>query len=189
MPPRHAFARSSVRQRRLCLNSKFARLVLASALATGVSTLSIDRLSYADDATGGPASEPASAAMTPLERVNATPRGELKNPYAVEGDTIQEGHKLFFSYGCSGCHGGTGGGGMCPPVNGDVWFYGLADDTLFRLVTLGSVALQGAGFQRLGGKGLQMPAFSEIIKNEDDLWKILTWVRSVYKGDPKKKTW
>jgi hypothetical protein len=97
MPPRHAFARSSVRQRRLCLNPKFARFALAGVLAACVSTLTIDRLSYADDATGGPASEPASAAMTPLERVNATPRGELKNPYAVAGDTLQDGHKLLFS--------------------------------------------------------------------------------------------
>ena len=24
---------------------------------------------------------------------------------------------------------------------------------------------------------------------DEELWKILTWVRSVYKGDPKKKTW
>ncbi len=34
-----------------------------------------------------------------------------------------------------------------------------------------------------------MPPFGTLIKTDDELWKILAWVRSVYKGDPKKKTW
>jgi mono/diheme cytochrome c family protein len=137
-----------------------------------------------------PASSPAAAVMTPQQRVDSTPKGSLKNPYnPSQEDKVAQGKELFQSYSCSGCHGGTGGGGMCPPVNGDVWFYGLSDDALFRLVTLGSVGMQQAGFERLGGPGLQMPPFGAIIKSDDELWKILTWVRSVYKGDPAQKTW
>jgi mono/diheme cytochrome c family protein len=93
------------------------------------------------------------------------------------------------SYSCSGCHGGTGGGGMCPQVNGDVWFYGMDDDVLFRLVTLGSLEMDKAGFAHLGGPGLQMPPFGSLIKSDEELWKIISWVRSIYKGDPKKKFW
>jgi mono/diheme cytochrome c family protein len=141
-----------------------------------------------------PALAPAPAAaaastMTPQARVDASPKGSLKNPYNNQDDKIAEGHELFMSYGCNGCHGGTGGGGMCPQINGDVWFYGLEDDTLFRLITLGSVGMQQQGFARLGGPGLQMPPYGQIIKTDDELWKILAWVRSIYKGDPKKKTW
>ena len=52
------------------------------------------------------------------------------------------------SAGCNGCHGG-GGGGMCPPLTNDVWLYGAGDDTLFRLVTLGSDELQKQGYKRV----------------------------------------
>jgi mono/diheme cytochrome c family protein len=146
----------------------------------------------ADAAT---ASAPAAAAasggtMTPSQSAASAPKGSLKNPYkTTQTNIVNQGHELFQSYSCSGCHGGTGGGGMCPPVNGEVWFYGLEDDTLFRLVTLGSVGMDKAGFSHLGGPGLQMPPFGDLIKTDDELWKILTWIRSVYKGDPKKKFW
>jgi len=137
------------------------------------------------------AEEAAAAAMTPAQRVATAPRGTLKNPYnPSQADKVSEGHELFMSYSCSGCHGGGGGGGMCPPLTGDVWFWGIDDDALFRLITLGSVDMQKAGFEHLGGTlGLQMPPFGSIIKSDDEIWKILTWIRSVYKGDPKKKTW
>jgi mono/diheme cytochrome c family protein len=142
----------------------------------------------AASAAGAPSAAPS--AMTPMQRVQSAPRGSLKNPYnPSQADKVAEGREFFQSYSCSGCHGGTGGGGMCPPVNGEVWFYGLADDTLFRLITLGSVEMQKQGFDRLGGPGLQMPPFGELIKSDDELWKILTWIRSVYKGDPAQKFW
>ena len=143
------------------------------------------------DSTGASAKAAAPTGKSPAEVVKDAPKGSLKNPYnPSQEDIVNQGHELFMSYSCSGCHGGTGGGGMCPPLTGDVWFYGLADDTLFRLVTLGSTDLQKAGFEHLGGpSGMPMPPFGSIIKSDDELWKILTWVRSVYKGDPKKKTW
>jgi mono/diheme cytochrome c family protein len=146
--------------------------------------------STAADSGAAASAPPADAPMTPAQRVEGAPKGTLKNPYNPSQDNIvAQGHELFQSYSCSGCHGGTGGGGMCPPVNGEVWFYGLEDDTLFRLITLGSLGMDKAGFQHLGGPGLQMPPFGDLIKTDDEVWKILTWIRSVYKGDPKKKFW
>ena len=162
--------------------SRSVKAALMSILVP-VALLASPRLLSADTA--------AVIVPTPQQRVEATPRGELKNPYNPSDDSIvSEGHELFMSYSCSGCHGGGGGGGMCPQVNGDVWFWGIDDDALFRLITLGSVGMQNAGFEHLGGGlGLQMPPFGTIIKTDDEVWKILTWIRSVYKGDPKKKTW
>jgi mono/diheme cytochrome c family protein len=123
----------------------------------------------------------ASEVMTPLDRVAATPKGELKNPYADYASIAEEGHKKFLSAGCNGCHGGGGGGGICPPLTNSVWIYGSDDDTLFRLVTLGSDELQKQGYVRKQHEVVSapMPPFGQIIKTDDDLWKIIAWIRSV----------
>ncbi|MGH8121614.1 MAG: hypothetical protein ACREPT_02455 [Rudaea sp.] len=77
--------------------------------------------------------------IKPADLVASTPKGKLKNPYKdTQADIVAQGQSLFLSYGCSGCHGGGAGGGMCPPLTNDIWVYGGDDDTIFRLVTLGS---------------------------------------------------
>jgi mono/diheme cytochrome c family protein len=125
--------------------------------------------------------------VSPTELVKSTPKGQLVNPYKdTQADAVAEGGKLLLSYSCSGCHGGGGGGGMCPPLTNDTWVYGGDDDTLFRLVALGSEELQKQGYTRIGRENVvgPMPPFGAIIKNSDDLWKILVFVRSKYSGDP-----
>jgi hypothetical protein len=77
---------------------------------------------------------------------------------------------------------------MAPPLTNQVWIYGDDDDTLFRLIALGTGKLSpGDAFGRLGytrkrSEGVvgPMPHFGGIIKSEDDLWKIIAWIRSVY---------
>ncbi len=91
--------------------------------------------------------------MKPLERVAMAPKGTLKNPYTDNPEAIAEGKKLFFGKSCNGCHGGGGGGGMCPPLTNTVWVYGDTDDTLFRLISLGSQDLQKQGYVRKGSEG------------------------------------
>jgi mono/diheme cytochrome c family protein len=119
--------------------------------------------------------------MTPLDRVAATPKGELKNPYTDHASAAAEGHKKFFSASCNGCHGGGGGGGICPPLTNSVWVYGSDDDTLFRLIALGSVDLQKQGYERKQHEQVTapMPPFGTILKTDDDLWKIIAWIRSI----------
>ena len=99
-------------------------------------------------ACGGCARPPRATDYTkisPLDLVKQTPKGKIKDPYKdTQADIVAQGETLFRSYSCSGCHGGTGGGGMCPPLTNDTWVYGGDDDTLFRLVTLGSDELQKA---------------------------------------------
>jgi hypothetical protein len=118
----------------------------------------------------------------PLDLVKNTPKGGLHNPYNGKwADVGEEGHKKFLSFGCNGCHGGGGGGGMCPPLTNDTWVYGPDDDTLFRLVSLGSDELKKQGYTRHGQETVvgPMPAFGGIIKTSDDLWKVIAWVRTV----------
>ena len=128
----------------------------------------------------------------PADLVANTPKGKIQNPYKdSQADIVTQGEHLYLSYGCNGCHGGGGGGGMCPPLTNDTWVYGGEDDTLFRLVTLGSDELQKAGFVRKGHESVvgPMPPFGAIVKSSDDLFKILAFVRSKYSesADPKYK--
>ena len=125
----------------------------------------------------------------PLQVVAAAPKGSLHNPYDGNAQVAEAGHKLFFQYGCNGCHGGNGGGGMCPPLTNGVWIYGGDDDTLFRLISLGSQKLQADGYPV---KTLQsvvgfMPSMGPLIKSDGDLWKVITWIRSAYSGPPGHK--
>jgi mono/diheme cytochrome c family protein len=154
---------------------------------------------------GAPAAAPAAAApaagaapgatvdytkISPVDLVAKSPKGSLHNPYKdSQTDIAAEGGKFLLQYSCSGCHGGNGGGGMCPALTNDTWVYGGDDDTLFRLVTLGSDELQKAGYMRKGHENVvgPMPPFGAILKSSDDLWKILTFVRSKYSGDPAYK--
>jgi mono/diheme cytochrome c family protein len=132
-----------------------------------------------------PAAPAAAGTMTPVQRADSAAKGSLKNPYN-DGDAaiVAAGKTLYFNYACSGCHGGGGGGGMCPPLTDGVWIYGGDDDTLFRLVAYGSQELQSKGYSRKGLENIvaPMPAMGQVVKTDDELWRILTYVRSNYHG-------
>ena len=133
-------------------------------------------------AAAGGACCKAGDATPPLDLIKNTPKGGLHNPYNGKwADVGEEGHKKFLSYSCNGCHGGGGGGGMCPPLTNDTWVYGPNDDTLFRLVALGSDELKKQGYVRKGSENVvgPMPPFGTIIKTSDDLWKVIAWNRTV----------
>ncbi|MFZ1961792.1 MAG: cytochrome c class I [Methylovirgula sp.] len=139
--------------------------------------------------------EVAGAAGSPLLLAQTAKVGTLVNPYQAKEDAhdqalAEEGHKMFEGFGCPGCHGDGGGGGMCPPITNGVWIYGDADDTLFRLVSLGSVDLQKQGFSRQAIENIvaPMPSFGSIIAKPDDLWKAISWVKiQAYENTHKKQ--
>jgi mono/diheme cytochrome c family protein len=139
---------------------------------------------------GAQGSQPAGNTMTPVQRADATAKGELKNPYSdSDAAAVDAGQKLYMAYACSGCHGGTGGGGMCPPLTNDIWVYGGDDDTLFRLIAYGSDTLQSKGYSRKASENVvgAMPPMGQIVKTDEDLWQILAFVRSNYHGAPECK--
>ncbi len=118
----------------------------------------------------------------PVDVVKNALKGTLKDPYDPANITVAaEGHKQFLNHGCNACHGGNGGGGMCPPLNNGVWIYGPSDDTLFRLVTLGSKNLQEAGYSRVSQEtpALMPQQGGTTIMKAGDLWKIITWIKSI----------
>lgn len=142
-------------------------------------------------AAGAQAASPASGGtMTPVQRADAAPKGSLKSPYNdSDAAVVASGKTLYFNYACSGCHGGGGGGGMCPPLTDGVWIYGGDDDTLFRLVTYGSQTLQSKGYSRKGLENIvaPMPAMGSVVKTDDEMWRILAYIRSNYHGPPECK--
>jgi cytochrome c(L) len=104
------------------------------------------------------------------------PMPKKLNPYTGQEHAIQEGRALYLQHGCSGCHGVGGGGGMGPALLDDEWKFGSDDETLFRLIK-GEIPEQ------------TMPAVFGNELTDDDVWKILAYVRSLYKGDPSKINW
>ncbi|MBK5198373.1 MAG: c-type cytochrome [Methyloceanibacter sp.] len=154
----------------------------ADAPPLGVHAAPADQAGKQTDDKRQPGGPMLGAATPPRDLVASTPKGELKDPYNADIAAIaEEGHHRFLSAGCNGCHGGGGGGGMCPPLTNDTWVYGAGDDTLFRLVTLGSDALQKDGYTRVKHEVVvgPMPPFGDIIKTSDDLWRIIAFIRSV----------
>lgn len=146
-----------------------------------------------DEAPAAEAAAPAGDGefMSAIDRVKAAPKGTLKNPYTGNEEAIKEGEKVWFGLSCNGCHGGGGGGGMCPPVTNEVWVYGGDDDTLFRLITLGSQDLQKEGYKRKGTEGVVGPMMSyrDLIDDERKLWKLIAWVRTKWNGREERKEW
>ena len=132
---------------------------------------------------------------SPIEVVKKAPKGTLKNPYKVKevsSEILERGRKKYLGASCNGCHGGTGGGGMCPPLSNSVWVYGSDDDTLYRLITLGSVDLTAqTGLSRKGRENVvgPMPPHGSIVKTDDDLWRIITFIRSNFRGEAKDFSW
>jgi len=98
------------------------------------------------------------------------------NPYTGDPDAIKAGRALFLQIGCSGCHGVGGGGGMGPALLDDEWTFGSDDETLFKLIK-GEIPQQ------------TMPSVFGKELPDDDVWKILAYVRSLYRGDPSKINW
>jgi hypothetical protein len=124
-------------------------------------------------------------AQTPNARAVSAPQGSLQNPYKNNNAaSLAAGKDLCFHSGCNGCRGG--GGGICSPLTNDIWVYGGDDDTLFRLVTLGSDGLQAKGYTRVGLEkvGGPMPPMGAIVPTDDAVWRIITFIRASYHGSP-----
>ncbi len=101
--------------------------------------------------------------------------GSIKNPYTGKPDAIAAGKQIWFRMSCYGCHGTMGGGGMGPNLTDQEWRYGNGDDTsVFTTIKWG----------RPGG----MPAWGTKL-SDDEIYKVMAYVRSLYRGDAAHVTW
>lgn len=103
------------------------------------------------------------------------PKPKKLNPFSGNPAAIQEGRSLYIQNGCSACHGLMGGGGMGVTLIDDVWKFGSDDEALFKLIK-GEIPES------------TMPKVWSGLEDEQ-VWKILAYVRSLYRGDPSKVDW
>ena len=131
----------------------------------------------AGDPSGGAANRTAGAPSAPAGPPGAAaPEAPSRlNPFTGNADMAAEGRTLYFQVGCQGCHGGGGGGGMATSVIDDAWTFGSDDAVLFRLIK-GEIPEQ------------TMPTVYNVLE-DDEVWKILAFIRSVYAGDPDGIDW
>lgn len=99
---------------------------------------------------------------------------QTRNPYAGNPEAIAEGQALYKELNCYGCHGMRGGGGMGPNLTDNVWQTGDGSDASLLA-------------QIRDGRG-KMPAYREVITDEQ-AWKLIAFIRTLYKGDPSKVAW
>ena len=101
------------------------------------------------------------------------------NPYMGQEAVLAEGRALYIKYGCSACHGVGGGGGMGPSLikdRGPAWKFGSSDQTLFKLV---KGEIPGATMPKAIGQAM----------SDEEIWKVLAYIRSIYGGDKTKVNW
>jgi cytochrome c oxidase cbb3-type subunit III len=98
------------------------------------------------------------------ERQPARPR----NPYHDERGGMAEGRTLFVHFNCVGCHGGRAGGGMAPSLRDVEWLYGDNDAQIFNSIAQ--------------GRDQGMPAWGTKL-NEDQIWKLVAYIKSLRTPD------
>lgn len=102
-------------------------------------------------------------------------KNEERNPYTGDAAAIEQGRKLWRKTGCYSCHGGVAEGGVGPSLIDDQWIYIPTDKTLFKTIAEGR-------------KGTVMVGWSKEL-DPDQIWKVIAYIRSLYKGDPAKIIW
>lgn len=98
-----------------------------------------------------------------------------ENPYTGDPVAIEEGQKLWAKAGCYSCHGETAEGAVGPDLTDDDWRYRPTDATLFKAIAIGRPGTNMVGW----GNDL----------DPDEIWKIIAYLRSLYRGDPAKVIW
>ena len=112
---------------------------------------------------------------TRSEAGQAVTNGLVKrNPYTGNPAAISEGEELYKLLNCYSCHGLHGGGGMGPDLTDEEWKEGTGDDT--RVMD-----------QVMTGRN-KMPGYDGVI-TEEEAWKVIAYVRTLYKGDPSTIEW
>ncbi len=98
-----------------------------------------------------------------------------KNPYNGNKEIIEKGHTLYLT-ACSGCHGHEAEGKLGPGLADDYWTYpaNSTDKGLFEVLFGGANGMMGPQYVNL---------------NTDEMLQIMSWIRDVYTGDPKKAKW
>jgi mono/diheme cytochrome c family protein len=102
----------------------------------------------------------------------------LKNPLPLASDSISKGRTAYLQYACTNCHGDDGrslvllAGRPTDLTNPQVWVNGTTDGEIFRSIRDGVSA---------------MPAFGKEIDDNDKIWNLVNFIRSLWPADAKRE--
>jgi cytochrome c(L) len=105
------------------------------------------------------------------EPAYAQESSDVTNPFEGDPAAIEEGRELF-SRRCSFCHGTGGSGAKGPDLTSGKWKYGGRNTDVFATIAAGRPLTQ------MGGFATSMTT--------DEIWKVIAFIRSQYRGDPHK---
>lgn len=151
---------------------KLARLILGgilvAAVAAGVTGWIVaSRDAYSHLSGGGPGYSAANTAL-PLGDVagqsSATISADAANPESSDPNAVAEGHKLFLSMNCAGCHGYDAKGGMGPNLTDTYWRYGGTPAQIYQSISSGRP-------QGMPSWGKKLPARS--------IWQLTAYLQSL----------
>ncbi len=170
------------------LSNSFIKIFIACFLLVPFSINASSAENTEAEAKSSDSSSVDILSMTPAEVVEKIPQGEIKSPFVpTDAKVAEEGHTVFMETSCNGCHGGTGGGGMGPPLSNQRWVYGNDVDTLFRLITLGTIELQAKGYTRKARENVRAPMPAQasgaiVIESltTERILKIINWIQSLH---------
>lgn len=117
--------------------------------------------------TAGALAMPAQARA---QQAKAPATEAKENPFVGKPEAVAEGKKLYTKWGCAGCHGTEAEGGMAPSLIDSQWMYGQTDADVFQSIH--------------GGRPKGMPAWGKKL-DEDEIWKVIAYLRSLYTGTQK----
>lgn len=154
------------------LAKSILRGVLIAAIAAGVTgwiLASHNAYSHLGAGYGAPGSS------LPLGDVAgqsaATVSAETANPESSDPNAVAEGHKLFISMNCAGCHGYDAKGGMGPDLTDTYWRYGGTPVQIYQSIASG----RPKGMPSWGKK---LPARS--------IWQLTAYLQSLGGSFPAK---
>lgn len=101
----------------------------------------------------------------------ATVSAETANPESSDPNAVSEGHKLFMSMNCAGCHGYDAKGGMGPNLTDTYWRYGGTPAQIYQSIASG----RPKGMPSWGKK---LPARS--------IWQLTAYLQSLGGAFPAK---
>jgi cytochrome c-L len=101
-----------------------------------------------------------------------------KNPYYQDPKAIADGFRLARASACTHCHGESLGGLIGPSLTNGNWRHPRngTDKGMFETLYFGTSAGMAA-WGKLGSL------------SEDEILKVMSFVRSKYRGDPRNVTW
>lgn len=88
----------------------------------------------------------------------------MANPLDGDANAIAEGHKLFLSMNCAGCHGYDAKGGMGPNLTDNYWRYGGTPHRIYQSI--------------LDGRPNGMPAWGVALPPKS-VWELVSYLQSL----------